>query len=198
VRKQTQLGDLFLRAQDYGRAMAAFRESLKLERNNPEASAGAGEAAFQTAQYPLAERYLSEAVAASPGDAASAALLKTTEAVLQLDPFRPQIADAERDRVVVHAFATAGDRLKACPSVNGNSGPPLGKSAAASNAQGLAQQWEKMKPQITERGLRRNPDLINAAMNLCFQIERKAAGACGPGNEADKALLLISNLHQES
>ncbi len=199
--QQTQLGNLFLRVQDYSRALAAFRESLKLDPKNEAANAGAGVAAFETAQYPAAERYLAKAISLVPGDAASAALLKTTDFVLKMDPFRPQLSDAVRNQIVVNAFTTADDRLKACPLLGGtgelsSTKPVAGVSNAT--AQDLAQQWERLKPQITERGLRRDPDLVNAAMNLSFQIERRASGSCGSGSEADKALLLIANLHAEN
>jgi tetratricopeptide (TPR) repeat protein len=196
--QQTQLGDLFLRVQDYGRALSAFRASLKLQRNNSAADAGAGIAAFEIGQYPAAERYLR---AAGPGNTAGIPLLKTTEFILQLDPFQPQISDAERGRIVMKAFHAAGDRLKACPLLERTGAPSSAKPAAgAANPaqQSLGQRWEKLKPKMTARGLRQDPDRVNAAMNLTFQIERQTAGACGPGGEADKALLLIANLHEEN
>jgi hypothetical protein len=172
-----------------------------LDRNNQEANAGAGIAAFQTGQYPAAERYLHEAVAAAPADTSSAALLATTQSVLQMDPFRPRLSDADRNRIAMNAFNTAGDRLKACPALGGAGASIPGKStanAANGNTQTLAQQWDKLKPRITDRGLRHDPDLVNAAMNLAFQIERAANSACAPASPADKALLLIANLHEES
>ncbi|HEY1650001.1 MAG TPA: tetratricopeptide repeat protein [Terracidiphilus sp.] len=210
--QQARLGGLFLRVQDYSRALPAFRESLKLEPKNDSARAGAGIAAFETGQFPLAERYLAQAVASAPNDTASATLLQTTDLVLKMDPFRPQLSDAERNRVVVNAFNAAGDRLKACPALGtakpapvSPGSPPAGNAAgnvntnpSNSSPSSLAQQWEKLKPQITERGLRQDPDLVNAAMNLSFQIERGTTAACGPGSQADKALLLIANLHEES
>lgn len=199
--QQARLGELFLRVQDYGRALAAFRVSLRLEPGNESAKAGAGIAAFETGQYPMAERYLAQAAASLPNDAATAALLKTTDYVLKMDPFRPQISDTERNRIVVNAFNTAGDRRKSCqaqgaPAVPASKAPAI---AGPANAfQDLSQQWDKLKPQITERGLRQDPDLVNAAMNLSFQIERRANVSCGPGDPADKALLLIANLHEEN
>lgn len=195
--QQVRLGDLFTRVQDYRRALAAFEASLKLQRHDPAAMAGAGVAAFEMQQYAAAERYLSQAVAADPDDTASAALLKTATAVRQLDPFRPRISIADRDRVVVSAFAMAGGRLKACPALNSSLSPASagGPPAAAPT---LAQQWARLEPQITERGLRRDPDLVSAAMTLTFQVERQAAGSCGAGSPADKALLLIANLREEN
>jgi hypothetical protein len=53
-----------------------------------------------------------------------------------------------------------------------------------------------MKPQITEASLRRKPELAEAAMNLVFDIERKASVECGTQTGPDAALLLISKLHE--
>jgi hypothetical protein len=53
-----------------------------------------------------------------------------------------------------------------------------------------------MKPQITEGGLRRKPELVEAAMDLVFDIERKSNVECGAPRGTDKALLLISKLHE--
>lgn len=188
--EQAQLGALFLRAQDYQHALEAFRASLKINRHNQPAMAGAGVAAFQLGLYPLAQRYLEEAVAASPDDATSAAWLRQAEFVLEMDPYRQHISIEERNRIVVNAYATAGDRLKACTA-------PAAKAAAASY-QSLQQQWTKLKPQISAYGLRRDPDLVDTAMQLVFTIERQAGSGCPAASDADKALLLIANLHEEN
>lgn len=188
--QQVQLGRLFLAAHDENHALAAFRQSLRLKRNNPDALAGAGEAAFQLGLYPTARRYLESAVAVSPGDTKSAALLRTTEFVLQMDPFRPQTPVAKRNRIVVAAFAAAGKRLNAC-AASGAAGPPPG-------LEDLDQQWEDLKPRITASGLRRNPDLANTAMALVFNIEQKASTLCKAPSETDQALLLIAKLHEEN
>jgi hypothetical protein len=53
-----------------------------------------------------------------------------------------------------------------------------------------------MKPQISEGGLRRNPDLVEAAMDLVFDIERETNATCGTPAGGDMALLLIAKLHE--
>jgi hypothetical protein len=53
-----------------------------------------------------------------------------------------------------------------------------------------------MKPQITESGLRRDPELAEPAMDLVFKIERQANVDCGTPTGMDMALLLISKLHE--
>jgi tetratricopeptide (TPR) repeat protein len=193
--QQAQLGALFLRVGDADRARAAFRASLKLQRQNPAAQAGAGRAAFAMGRYAEAQRYLEEA---APGDAGSAALLKTTQAVRRMNPFEPQLAARQRGRIVVDAFVAAGERLTACQGSDAAAGKKPAAGAVGPAWQALEQQWSALKPQVTESGLRANPDLVNTAMNLVFAIERKASGACGAGSEADQALLLLAGQHEEN
>lgn len=90
--QQAHIGDLFVDAQDYQDALAAYRESLRARPDNPSALAGAGRVAFHLARYPLAQQYLRSAVTADPNDKQSAALLSTTQLVLQMDPFRRKIS----------------------------------------------------------------------------------------------------------
>jgi tetratricopeptide (TPR) repeat protein len=182
-----RVGDLFVQAQDYEHALAVYRQSLKLDRHNQVALAGAGRAAFELGRYDIAQRYLEAAVATNSNDTQSAELLKTAELVLRTDPFRRQIPVDQRHRIVIQAFNAAGERLKACPVVDSsaNAGPP-----------GLAEKWTDMKPQITEVGLRRNPDLVEQAMNFVFDVERQTSAVCGPPTGIDLALFLISKLHE--
>jgi tetratricopeptide (TPR) repeat protein len=184
--QQERVGDLFLQAQDYEHALGAYHLSLRSDRDNEGALAGAGMAAFQLGRYPLAERYLQAAVAGNPGDAQSADRLNTTELVLRMDPFRRQVSVAQRDRNVVAAFATAGQRIKSC-------GVPKGAVASQPN---LADRWARMKPQISEQDLRRDPDLVEAAMDLVFGIERQTSATCATPVGPDLALLLIAKLHE--
>lgn len=184
---QAKLGDLFVRTLDYERAFAAYRASLKEDRHNPVAMAGAGQAAFELSRYPEAYRYLQEAVAANPNDTESADLLKTTQAVLQMNPFQHQISMAQRTRIVVEAFATAEQRLKTCSTQPGSAGARLSS---------LSDSLGKMKPEITELQLQRRPDLVEAGMDLVFNIERQTSEICGPPSGTDLALLLIAKLHE--
>jgi tetratricopeptide (TPR) repeat protein len=187
--QQERVGDLFLRAQDYEHALAAYRLSLKLERDNRAALAGAGFAAFQLGRYPLAQRYLEGAVAGNPNDARSADRLKMTEMVLGMDPFRRQVSASQRAEIVVSAFTTAGERFKACSASRGIALPSATQSSVAGS-------WAKMKPQISEGELRNNPDLVESAMDLVFDIERQTSATCGTPAGGDMALLLIAKLHE--
>ena len=192
--QQARVGDLFVQTQDYEHALAEYRLSLKAQPHDPAALAGAGLAAFQLGRYNIAERYLQAAMSANPNDAQSAARLKTTALIMQMDPFQRQISVAHRDRIVLEAFAAAGQRLESCSAAGAAKGPatiPVAQPA-------LSEEWAKMKPQITEPGLRRDPDLVNTAMELVFSIERQTSNACGAASETDAALLLIAKLHESN
>lgn len=76
-RQQAQIGELFARAGDYEHALAAYRASLKYDPHNSTALSGAGNAAFELGQYPVAESYLRMALSENPNDAEAAERLKT-------------------------------------------------------------------------------------------------------------------------
>jgi predicted Zn-dependent protease len=183
--EQNRIGALFLRTEDYERALAAYRVSLRTEKDNPLALSGAGHAAFELGRYAVAQRYLQAAVAADASDTQSAGRLKTAEMVLDMDPFGRSISAAQRDKLVLDAFATAGKRLESCETRN-----------AEESQEDLGDEWRKMKPRVTEAGLRRNPDTGEAAMDLVFRVERATSTACTAPEGKDLALLLIAKLHE--
>ena len=181
--QQAQVGDLFVRAQDYEHALATYRVSLKKDRRNADALAGAGLAAFELGRYDVAQPYLQAAVSANSGDTQSADRLKTVELVLRMDPFREGISAAQRDHAVIEDFAAAGERLKSC-------------SAGSASLTDLSDRWAGLQPQIRAAGLRRNPDLVNKSMALVFSIERQTSSSCGAPAGPDLALLLIAKVHE--
>ena len=130
-------------------------------------------------------------MAGNSSDTQSADLLKTTEMVLRMDPFRRQISVAQRDKIVVSAFTTAGQRLRSCGAASGPAVPTASQSS-------LVGSWAKMQPQVSEQDLRRDPDLVEAAMALVFEIERQTSASCGTPTGVDLALLLIAKLHEGS
>ena len=185
--EHTQAGQLFLQAQDNQRALEQFRIALAGNRHDVTAMAGAGNAAFAMGQYMAAEQYLHRAVGA--GDKTCQTQLRLVELVLHMDPFRAHLKAAERRRIIMDAFTTAGTRLQACSAPG-----PL--SAPAAELTALTQSWTKLKPRIDDRDLSRNPDLGNNAMTLVFNVERETSGMCGGMTDTDNALLLIANLHE--
>ncbi|HVM74335.1 MAG TPA: tetratricopeptide repeat protein [Candidatus Saccharimonadales bacterium] len=188
--QQTRLGQLFLQAQDYERALAAFRLSMKSAHHNHADVAGAGVAAFELGRYPLAKQYLQAAVAADVHDEKSSAMLRITELVLQMDPFQRQISSTQRGKIVIQAFTVAGARLTSCSAEH--------DAPAPSSFQALVDKWTKIKPEITEHRLQKDPDLVEAAMELVFNIEHQTSSWCAAPTESDTALLLIARLHEGS
>ena len=188
---QMQIGDLFMRVPDYERALALYRQALKLQPHNPGALARAGRAAFELGQYRLAGRYLASAVSAKPNDIESLDLLRMTRTIPKMDPY-DFLSTAKRDKTVLADFNTAGARLSACM----NSAPK--NAAAGSSLQALDEQWTEMKTRLNERSLRLHPDLTDSAMDLVFNIEHQTANVCGTPTGDDLILLLIANRHEGS
>lgn len=185
---RTRIGNLFLEAQDSVHALAEFQTSLRTKPHDPSALAGAGRAAFELGRFVQAQKYLQEAVAAVPEDKDSAERLRLASLVLEMDPFRQGLRANQRDRVVINAFAAAGKRLDACGGASW--------STAATERQILAQKWATIKPQVTEAKLHRDPDMIDSAMEVVFDVERQTEGTCSAASETDSALLLIAKQHE--
>lgn len=189
---QQMIGNLFVRSGDYEGALETYRAILKTDDHNAMALAGAGYAAFQLGRYPLAQQYLQSATRVNPSDTESAQRLQLAEMVLRMDPFRPQISAADRNKAVIEAFAASGQRLSTCQL------PSRDTFGTTGSAPSLNDEWSSLKPQISEARLRRKPDLAQAAMNLVFRIERQTSDVCGTPTGPDLALLLIAKLHEGS
>lgn len=109
-----QIGRMFLQAGDAGRALQQFQLVTRKQPRNAAALAGAGQAAFQLADYPTARRYLQRASSLDPADTHSADLLQISNLVLQLNPYAPRISRDERSRRVVADIARTLTRLTEC------------------------------------------------------------------------------------
>jgi hypothetical protein len=127
-------------------------------------------------------------VAAHTLDAQAAERLQRAALVLDMDPYQ-RLAASQREQRILNAFQQAGNRLQQCAATLGltldlpSANDPLPDDYA---------NWKKLRPGIKAGNLRRNPEQGDAAMDLVFRIERDTAKVCGPGNDADQALLLIA------
>ena len=197
-----QAAQFFAQAQDYRDALSEYEQVLRLDRGDPVALAGAGEAAYRAGHYRTSLRYLQEAAEANPQDSHSRQLLESATLVLLTDPFVRRISDAERVRRLTSAFLHAGDRLKSCARAKGvnlenasaNSGTSLSASISSPSKAlaSLAQRWSAMKPALRRLRAPGEDDLPDAIMDLVFQIEQQTANDCGEPQGADQALLLLS------
>lgn len=183
-----QVGELFLRAGNAKRALAEFQQAVRLDARGEKALAAAGKTAFALGDFAQAQSYLERAVRLAPEDASSHDSLESVLTVEAVNPFDRRLRYSERQARAMHAFAVAGRRLQSCAQAKG-----IDLSAAGDNPlQADAAQWKKLKPQVTPRGLRRNPDLMESAAILALDIERHTADACGPPAGEDLALLLVA------
>jgi tetratricopeptide (TPR) repeat protein len=186
-----QAAQLFQQVQDYSGALAQYEEVLRVAPENSAAFAGAGQTAYRSGNYAVAEHYLQAAVKANPNDETSRQLLATTELLLRTNPFRSHISDAERNRRIAAAFAQAETRLTQCAEQAGIDLKAVTDSPA-SPLPTLQTRWMAAKPDLVRLNSPAETDLPDAIMDVVFQIERQTAITCGPPQALDQALLLIS------
>ena len=195
-----QAAQLFMQAQDYAAALHQYEEALRLAPTTAAAMAGAGEAAYRSGNYTVAQRYLRAAVNANREDANSRQLLASTDLVLRSNPFHSHISDAERNRRIKAAFAQAEERLTECARQTGINLNPTDSSPSspASTLPSLQSRWTSIKPGLDHLQSSGETDLPDAAMDIVFQIEQQTAAACGPPQGLDLALLLISQEREDA
>ncbi len=193
--QQLQAARLFEQAQDYNGALARYEDVLRIAPLNTAALAGAGETAYRSGNYALAQHFLRAAVNANPDDTNSRQLLASAETVLKANPFRTHISDAERNRRIAAAFAQADQRLTDCAAqakVDLKASASTAANFPASPLPILQARWIATKPDLDRLRLPAETDLPDTIMDVVFQIEQQTASICGPPQGLDQALLLIS------
>ena len=180
---------LFEGAQDYERALSQYVAALNLNPVDPVALAGAGHAAFKLGRYRTAAGYLGDSLKKNPQDSQSRSEFDLAELVLDLDPYAPMSGPARRRRVIQN-FQTAGARLESCAAAQHQD---LNVTPPSTPLQVAHSQWTQLKPRISDNHLRRDPDLVDTAMNLVFTIENQALSTCGAPTGADLALTLLAS-----
>lgn len=183
-----RVADLFASIPDYDRALAEYRQVLKIEHGNAKALAGAGEAAFNLGQFRLAEHYLEEAAAANTQDAKVARLLEVSRLVLTRDPFRGDISMEERNQRLKSIFDDAGKRLESCMASQ-SGGPPNAQSTASALAP-LKTQWDEVKRKLGRLRSSREAGLPEEVMDLVLKVEQQTQSC--PPSATDQALLLLA------
>ncbi len=186
----TQVGTLFSQAQDYALALKEFQQSLHLNAHQPDAWAGAGQAAFALGQYRAATHELSRAVAERSQDPDAVRVLGLARDILEINPFDRHIPVQDRRRRAFRAFQTAMVRLNQCAQSKGET---LGVQDPQSKLQTVYADALKMKPQVQSKAFQRNPDLLDSEMGLVFRIEEVTKDECGAPSGLDEALVLISS-----
>lgn len=176
---------MFLAAGDPRFALDHFVRAIRLNADHADALAGAGEAAFELADYSRALRYLN---AAPREDTRVAELREVARLVLSGDPLAPRVGAGERRRRLLVAFQQAAQRLETCLS-----DPSLKVKAS----------FEPLRDEVRafqaalDLPRRREPrDLVDDGVDLVYRIERGVEQRCGmPPAPLDRALLLIGRRH---
>jgi tetratricopeptide (TPR) repeat protein len=188
--RQKEAGQLLLRVQLWNRALDEYRAILVSHRNDGDALAGAGTAAFQMGQYALAIQYFDDLPPEKRTDPEISAMLEVARETQAADPSLPDLSNQERARRTVKALGRAEALARQCSE---RQGPPPSTSRSSILLQGLLGSREQASPLWTEGSLWHHPDEVDSAMQWVFQAENAAAQICGePQSLADRALLLIA------
>jgi tetratricopeptide (TPR) repeat protein len=179
-----EVAQLFAKAGDNRHALEQFQEVLGLAPENGDALAGAGQAAFQLGEYPLAHTYLRRAPTEKDD-------VKNTREIVDLllthDPLAARLGSAERRRRLEGDFSYAQQRLSACLEQR-----PAGSSSdVVSGLQSEARTFEDQlkSPSALEQ------DTVEAGIDLITRIEHVVVQQCGPPTALDRALGLIGRQH---
>jgi tetratricopeptide (TPR) repeat protein len=188
----TRVAGMLRQAGDRNRALSTYKQALGIDRHEEAALVGAGETAFEMADYSTAVSYLERAVRADAASQTDKAELSTARLALNMDPMAPRLSRAEADRRTLNAYAFASSRLNDCLTSHALN-PHLAQPQ--NNLQQLAQQADKLKSQAKASVLRRNPDLRVTFVDFVSSVEETTAKECGTPSGPDLALLLIARKH---
>lgn len=183
VALRIRAAELFLSAGEPRRALALFESVLTTDRRSTAALAGAGDAAFQLADYRLAMRYLDVA----ERGAEPSLNHQVVRLILSVDPLEPRLSADERNRRLGVALDRAGEQLDGCLAAVSPVPPTL---------EALRGEWQALDskpPWHTRRDLRDTVD----AFELVYRIAESIRMRCPNLQEAplDRALVLIGRKH---
>ena len=178
-----EVAQLFATAGDHAHALDQYQRVLRLAPENGEALAGAGQAAFQLGEYPLARTYLRRAPAGSEAATNARAVV---DLVLSSDPLANRLGSAERRRRLVADFSYAQERFGACLAQRSGGQPTSDELALLGEVRDFGDQ---LRPAILEH------DTIETGVDLIDRIGRLIARNCGPATALDQALVLIGRQH---
>jgi tetratricopeptide (TPR) repeat protein len=178
---EVRVGRLFLSAGDPRQALDRFVSALDTDPDDGPALAGAGESAFELADYEEARRYLN---AAPEDDEVVFGLREISELVLASDPFEPRLRVSERSRRLLLMFEQATASLGVCLA-----DPSAGRRDSLAALLAETVDFDAAVAEQRPGDLR---DLIDEGVDLVYRIERSIELRCStPITALDRALLLI-------
>jgi predicted Zn-dependent protease len=179
-----EVGDLFTAVGDHHRALDQFQAGLRLSPQNETALAGAGRAAFEIGDYPLAQRYLHDAQHQTTELAATRELV---DLVLSQDPLAARIGSSARRGRLMDALSYVEQRLISCV-------------ASRSEPAGLARlpdrldEAQQFSTELHQSRILEN-DTIENGLELIDRGVRAVTTTCPPVERRDRALMLIAERH---
>jgi tetratricopeptide (TPR) repeat protein len=187
--RQTEAGELFLKASDAQHALKHFVRAIALDRSSADALTGAGHAAFQLGDYVAASRYLGAVLEHDHGSESDQQLLNIAKMILSNDPLAPHLTRDERNRRVLADFDQSTRRLQDCLK-------SAKKDSTSSGLGPLQADTLAMQSKLQLRNLRRDPELLRAGVELISKIEEATNASCGEAAGLDRALLLIGRKYR--
>jgi tetratricopeptide (TPR) repeat protein len=181
-------GQLFLRTQQWTRALDLYRTLLAADRNDQESLAGAAQAAVQLGQYITAMEYFDQLPRERREQPDLANLFTMTGRILAMDPFLSGLSAEVRAQRAANALALAQTRAENCARQTGQT---LEQTPPKTELQRLYAQGKDLQQDWAPRYLQRFPDRLDAAMTHAFAVENAAANACGEPQGDDRALWLL-------
>jgi tetratricopeptide (TPR) repeat protein len=190
---QMTLGELYLEAEEPGRAAEAFTRILRRSPGtananaNANAHAGLGEALFRLGDYRRAQRELAAAPKAMPR---VSRLRTVTDLILGNDPLMPRVTMAARKQRLETGLQHALSRLDRCLA---RAAPDVGVDVSLMRE--LRQETTALTADVTRTGTMRDPPAkIETVVELIGRIER-ALSTCGPVDPLSEAWMLIARRH---
>jgi tetratricopeptide (TPR) repeat protein len=184
-----EVGSLFLESGDSQHALEQFTRAVKLNPKDGGALRGAGEAAFNLADYAKARRYL-EGAAANGKASDVAVLLETTRTVLSWDPLVTAVDREERIRRMVADLEFASKALQSCIEQKEDD-----RGAMMTLTPLSAEIEQDRQGPLRLSSLRRDSEAFNTGVNLVYRVEVAVEQICGGSSPARTALLLIARKH---
>jgi tetratricopeptide (TPR) repeat protein len=179
--QQVKLGDLMMAADQPDRALAAYKDARKADRNSVQADLGAAQAAFALRRYAEARDYARLALKIDPHLEEASILEKQAQTVLSTNPYAAGLNMKARAERAQAAYEAASDRLAEC--LTNHSDPTLQQLAAQEKSN-----FKRIRPQ----SLRRDPDLLDSVVSWSYQVETASEGTCGAPTGVDTALLILA------
>lgn len=184
----TEVGTMYLQAEDPVAARQQFESALHLKRNYAPALSGAGAAAYASSDFTAAQHYLESYLRADPNDVTAKGMLDVARTALNIDPLRPHLSFADRRSRVLRLFRQAQQRVNDCVAKIGSPLPPPDLEAVLTK---LASQ----SGNATDRQLRDNPDLIDDLFATTSDAILTTTKWCGVQHPTDDAMAALAHLH---